>query len=249
MKILVAVKRVVDADVRVRVKADNTGVETTGVKMSINPFDEIAVEAALCLKEQGLADEVVVVSVGDKACQDVLRHALALGADRGILIEAPDLDEPIQIAESLTALVKRDSFDLVILGKQAIDNDCSQTGQMLAALLAWPQATFISDVSITDSMVHVTREIDGGLQKLRLPLPAILTSDLRLNQPRYATLPNIMKSKSKKIDICTLGDLSINPKSHTKILFVEAPHKRKAGVMVDDASALVAALKERGVIA
>jgi electron transfer flavoprotein beta subunit len=243
MKILVPVKRVVDFNVKVRVKADQSGVELANVKMSMNPFDEIAVEEALKLKEAGKATEVIVVSAGPAACQETLRSALAMTADRAILIETNEELQPLAVAKLLKAIVDKESPQLVILGKQAIDDDANQTGQMLAALLDWPQAVFASKVEIADGTARVTREIDGGLETLEMKLPAIITTDLRLNTPRYATLPNIMKSKKKPLDVVKPADLGVDVAPRLKTLKVSEPGKRKAGVMVKDVGELVDKLK------
>ena len=243
MKILVPVKRVVDFNVKVRVKADQTGVELANVKMSMNPFDEIAVEEALRLKEAGKATEVVVVCAGAASCQETLRSALAMGADRAILIEAEGELQPLAVAKLLKAIALQESAGLVILGKQAIDDDANQTGQMLAALLDWPQATFASKVELGEGSARVTREIDGGLETLEVKLPAIVTTDLRLNTPRYATLPNIMKAKKKPLAIVKPAELSVDVTPRLKTLKVSEPGKRKAGVMVKDVAELVDKLR------
>jgi electron transfer flavoprotein beta subunit len=243
MKILVAVKRVVDFNVKVRVKADQSGVELANIKMSMNPFDEIAVEEALKLKEAGKATEVVVVSAGPAACQETLRSALAMTADRAILIETDAELQPLAVAKLLKAVVAKEGPQLVILGKQAIDDDANQTGQMLAALLDWPQATFASKVEIEGSKAKVTREIDGGLETIEVSLPAIVTSDLRLNTPRYATLPNIMKAKKKPLEVLKPDALGVDVTPRLKTLKVVEPGKRKAGVMVKDVGELVDKLK------
>jgi len=243
MKILVPVKRVVDFNVKVRVKADQTGVELANVKMSMNPFDEIAVEEALKLKEAGKAAEVVVVSAGVTACQETLRTALAMGADRAILVETDAELQPLAVAKLLKALVQKESAGLVILGKQAIDDDANQTGQMLAALLDWPQATFANKVEIDGESLEVVREIDGGLETVQARLPAVITTDLRLNTPRYATLPNIMKAKKKSLDVVKPADLGVDVAPRLKTLKVAEPGKRKAGVMVKDVTELVDKLK------
>src|SRR5438270_9238291 len=243
MKVLVAVKRVVDFNVKVRVKADNTGVETANVKMSMNPFDEIAVEAAVRLKEAGSATEVIVASCGVQACQETLRTAMAIGADRAILVQTDEELQPLAVAKLLKALVDKEQPGLVILGKQAIDDDCNQTGQMLAALCDLPQATFASKVEIAGDSANVTREVDGGLETLKVKLPAVVTTDLRLNEPRYVTLPNIMKAKKKQMDIVKPADLGVDVKPHLKTLKVSEPPKRGAGVKVADVAALVAKLK------
>ena len=250
MKILVPVKRVVDFNVKVRVKADQTGVELANVKMSMNPFDEISVEEALKLKEGGKATEVVVVSAGTAACQETLRTALAMGADRAILVETDAELQPLAVAKLLQALVAKESAGLAILGKQAIDDDANQTGQMLAALLDWPQATFASKVEIVSSgeagaggTMRVTREIDGGLETIEVKLPAVVTTDLRLNTPRYATLPNIMKAKKKPLDVVKPADLGVDVAPRLKTLKVAEPGKRKSGVMVKDVAELLEKLK------
>jgi len=243
MKILVSVKRVVDFNVKVRVKPDGSGVETANVKMSMNPFDEIAVEAAVRLKEAGQATEIVAVSCGVQACQETLRTALAMGADRAILVETDVELQPLAVAKILKAVVATQSAGLVILGKQAIDDDANQTGQMLAALLDWPQATFASKVEIGEGSAKVTREIDGGLETIEVKLPAIITTDLRLNTPRYATLPNIMKAKKKPLDVVKPEQLGVDVTPRLKTLKVSEPGKRKAGVMVKDVSELVDKLK------
>ncbi|WP_284945322.1 electron transfer flavoprotein subunit beta/FixA family protein [Acidisoma cladoniae] len=249
MKILVPVKRVVDYNVRVRVKADGSGVELANVKMSMNPFDEIAVEEALRLREAGKATEVVAISIGPIQAQETVRTALAMGADRGIVVEVAEAVEPLTVAKILKAIVALENPGLVILGKQAIDDDCGQTGQMLAALLGWSQGTFASKVEIGDGHVTVTREVDGGLQTVALTLPAIVTTDLRLNEPRYASLPNIMKAKKKPIDMKTIADLGIDPTPRLKILKTVEPAGRKAGVKVGSVAELVAKLRdEAGVI-
>ncbi len=249
MKVLVAVKRVVDYNVKIRVKADNTGVDLANVKMSMNPFDEIAVEEALRLKEAGKATEVVVVSVGPQTAQETIRTALAMGADRGILVKTDDTIEPLGVAKVLKAVAAEENPDLVIVGKQAIDDDSNQTGQMFAALMGWSQGTFASEVDLGDGTVKVTREIDGGLQTVDLKMPAVVTTDLRLNEPRYASLPNIMKAKKKPIDEKAIGDLGIDVAPRLTTLKVTEPAKREAGVMVASVEELVAKLKdEAGVI-
>ncbi|SOD94779.1 electron transfer flavoprotein subunit beta/FixA family protein [Caenispirillum bisanense] len=242
MKVLVAVKRVVDYNVKIRVKADKTGVETSNVKMSMNPFDEIAVEEAVRLKEAGKATEVVAVSLGVAQCQETIRTALAMGADRGILVQSDDELQPLAVAKLLKAVVEKESPDLVILGKQAIDDDSNQTGQMLAALLGWPQGTFASKMDVTDGL-QVTREIDGGLETVALKLPAVVTADLRLNQPRYASLPNIMKAKKKPIDTLSPADLGVDVAPRLVTVKVEEPAARKAGIKVPDVATLVDKLK------
>ncbi|GAB3627971.1 electron transporter RnfB [Pandoraea terrae] len=243
MKVLVAVKRVVDANVKVRVKADGSGVDLANVKMSINPFDEIAVEEAVRLKEAGVATEVVVVSCGASACQETLRTALAIGADRAIHVESNDGVEPLAVAKILKALVAKEQPQLVILGKQAIDDDSNQTGQMLAALAGLPQATFASKVTIADGRATVAREVDGGAQTLSLKLPAVVTTDLRLNEPRYVTLPNIMKAKKKALETIKPEDLGVDVTPRLKTLKVTEPPKRAAGVKVPDVKTLVEKLK------
>ena len=243
MKILVSVKRVVDFNVKVRAKADGSGVDLANVKMSMNPFDEIAVEQAVRLKEAGVATEIVAVSLGVKQCQDTLRTALAMGADRAILVESNAHLEPLAVAKLLKAVVAKESPNLIILGKQAIDDDSNQTGQMLAALLNWPQATFASKVSIADGKAEVTREIDGGLETLSMKLPALITVDLRLNEPRYATLPNIMKAKKKALETLTPEGLGVDVTPRLATLKVQEPLKRKGGEMVVDVAQLVQKLK------
>ncbi|MGB4914000.1 MAG: electron transfer flavoprotein subunit beta/FixA family protein [Candidatus Dechloromonas phosphoritropha] len=243
MKILVPVKRVVDYNVKIRLKADGTGVDLANVKMSMNPFDEIAIEEAVRLKEAGVATEVIAVSCGLAACQETLRTAMAIGADRGILVETDVELEPIAVAKLLKALCDREQPKLVICGKQAIDDDANQTGQMLAALAGWPQATFASKVVIADGKATVTREIDGGLETLEMLLPAVVTSDLRLNEPRYATLPNIMKAKKKKLDTVKPAELGVDVAPRLTVLKVSEPPKRSAGVKVADVAELVNKLK------
>ncbi len=247
MKVLVPVKRVVDYNVKVRVKSDGTGVDIANVKMSMNPFDEIAIEEATRLKEKGVATEVIAVSCGVLQCQETLRTAMAIGADRAILVETNEELQPLAVAKLLKALVDKEQPQLVILGKQAIDDDCNQTGQMLAALLGWPQATFAFKVEVVDDngakRVNVTREVDGGLETLALTLPAIITTDLRLNEPRYVTLPNIMKAKKKQLDNFKPEDLGVDVKPRIKTLSVNEPPKRSAGVKVADVAALVDKLK------
>ncbi len=243
MKILVPVKRVVDYNVKIRVKADGTGVDLANVKMSMNPFDEIAVEEAVRLKEAGVATEVIAVSCGLAACQETLRTAMAIGADRGILVETDVELEPIAVAKLLKALCDREQPQLVICGKQAIDDDASQTGQMLAALAGWPQATFASKVVIAEGKATVTREIDGGLETLEISLPAVVTSDLRLNEPRYATLPNIMKAKKKQLDTVKPAELGVDVAPRLTVLKVSEPPKRSAGIKVADVAELVNKLK------
>ncbi|MDO8604959.1 MAG: electron transfer flavoprotein subunit beta/FixA family protein [Phaeospirillum sp.] len=243
MKVLVAVKRVVDYNVKIRVKADQTGVETQNVKFSMNPFDEIAVEEAVRLKEAGKVSEIVVVSVGPAAASETLRTALAMGADRGVLVAGDDEVQPLAVAKLLKALVDKEQPGLIILGKQAIDDDSNQTGQMLAALLGRPQGTFASKVEVGDGTISVTREVDGGLETVSLKLPAVVTTDLRLNEPRYASLPNIMKAKKKPIDTVTAADLGVDVVSRLVTLKVEEPAKRTAGVKVADVAALVDKLR------
>ncbi len=243
MKILVPVKRVVDYNVKIRVKADGAGVDLANVKMSMNPFDEIAVEEAVRLKEAGVATEVIAVSCGLAACQETLRTAMAIGADRGILVETDVEVEPIAVAKLLKALCDREQPQLVICGKQAIDDDASQTGQMLAALAGWPQATFASKVVIAEGKATVTREIDGGLETLEISLPAVVTSDLRLNEPRYATLPNIMKAKKKRLDTVKPAELGVDVAPRLAVLKVSEPPKRSAGIKVADVAELVNKLK------
>ncbi len=250
MKILVAVKRVVDYAVKIRVKADGSGIELATVKMSMNPFDEIAVEEAVRLKEKGTATEVVVVSIGPAKSQETIRTALAIGADRGVLIETPEgvLIEPLAVAKLLKVLAETEKPDLIVLGKQAIDDDCNQTGQMLAALLGWPQGTFASKVLPNGSAVDVTREVDGGLETLKLRMPAVVTTDLRLNEPRYPSLPNIMKAKKKPIDIKKPEDLGVDISPRLQVLKTSEPPQRKGGVKVADVPELVAKLKSAGVL-
>ena len=243
MKILVPIKRVIDANIKVRVKSDQSGVELNNVKMAMNPFCEIAVEAALRVKESGDAEEVTVVCAGQSNSQETLRTGLAMGADRAILIETDEAPEPLAIAKLLKAVVDRESPGLVILGKQAIDNDNNQTGQMLAALLGWGIGTFISRLEVADDAVHVTREVDGGLENLSLKRPAVVTVDLRLNEPRYASLPNIMKAKKKPLDTFTAADLGVDTAPRLTLLKVEEPAARSAGVRVQDAAELVDKLR------
>ena len=243
MKVLVPVKRVIDANIKVRVKSDQSGVELNNVKMAMNPFCEIAVEQAIRLKESGLVDEIIVVSVGAAQSQETLRTALAMGADRAILIETEETPEPLSVAKSLKAVVDREGPGLVILGKQAIDGDNNQTGQMLAALLGWSIGTFISDLVVEESIVKVTREVDGGLEKLELLPPAVVTVDLRLNEPRYASLPNIMKAKKKPLDTLSPSDLDVDVTPRTEVVSVVEPPAREAGVRVGSAEELVEKLK------
>jgi electron transfer flavoprotein beta subunit len=251
MKILVPVKRVVDYNVKIRVRPDGSGVELANVKMSMNPFDEIAVEEALRLKEKGQATEVIVVSIGPAKCQETIRTGLAMGADRGILVETADGEtiEPLAVAKLLKAIIATEQPGLVILGKQAIDDDCNQTGQMLAALLGWAQATFASKIVVDGETAHVTREVDGGLETLKFALPLVVTTDLRLNEPRYASLPNIMKAKKKPLDIKKPGDLGVDIAARLKVLKTVEPATRKAGVKVANAAELMQKLKsDAGVI-
>ncbi|MGL5361974.1 MAG: electron transfer flavoprotein subunit beta/FixA family protein [Bosea sp. (in: a-proteobacteria)] len=249
MKILVPVKRVVDYNVKIRVKADGSGVETANVKMSMNPFDEIAVEEAIRLKEAGKATEIIAVSIGPAQAGETIRTALAMGADRGILVKTDATVEPLAVAKMLKALVTQESPGMVILGKQAIDDDANQTGQMLAALLGWPQGTFASKVVVGDGTVDVTREVDGGLQTVGLKLPAIVTTDLRLNEPRYASLPNIMKAKKKPLDETSPEALGVDVSPRLKVLNTEEPPKRSSGVKVASVAELVGKLKnEAGVL-
>jgi electron transfer flavoprotein beta subunit len=243
MKILVPIKRVVDFNVKVRVKSDGTGVETANVKMSMNPFDEIAVEEAVRLKEAGAATEIIAVSIGPTQCQETLRTALAIGADRAILVETSAETQPLGIAKALRKLAEKEAPGLIILGKQAIDDDSNQTGQMLAALLNWPQATFASKVKIAGQEAEVTREIDGGLETIAVKLPAIVTTDLRLNEPRYVTLPNIMKAKKKTLEVVKPDELGVDLAPRLKTLKVQEPPKRKAGAQVKTVDELVAKLK------
>jgi electron transfer flavoprotein beta subunit len=243
MKVLVAVKRVVDYNVKVRVKSDGTGVDNAGVKMSMNPFDEIAVEEAVRLKEKGAATEIVAVSCGATACGETLRTAMAIGADRGVLVESEAELQPLAVAKLLKAVVDKEGAQLVILGKQAIDDDSNQTGQMLAALLGWSQATFASKVELDGTQAKVTREVDGGLETIAVKLPAVITTDLRLNEPRYVTLPNIMKAKKKPLDTLKPEELGVDVSPRLKTLKVAEPPKRGAGVKVPDVATLVARLK------
>ncbi len=243
MKVLVAVKRVVDYNVKVRIKSDGSGIDTAGVKMSMNPFDEIAVEEAVRLKEKGAATEIVAVSCGVTACGETLRTAMAIGADRGVLVESEAELQPLAVAKLLKAVVEKEGAQLVILGKQAIDDDSNQTGQMLAALLGWSQATFASKVELDGTQAKVTREVDGGLETIAVKLPAVITTDLRLNEPRYVTLPNIMKAKKKPIDTLKPEELGVDVSPRLKTLKVAEPPKRGAGVKVPDVATLVARLK------
>ena len=249
MKVLVPVKRVIDFNVKVRVKSDQSGVDLANVKMSMNPFDEIAVEEAVRLREQGVATEVVVVSIGPAQAQDTIRTALAMGADRGLLIQTDQDLEPLAVAKVLKAVVDEEQPALVLMGKQAIDGDNNAVGQMLSALLDWPQATFASKVEVAGKTAKVTREVDGGLQTIEVDLPAVVTVDLRLNEPRYASLPNIMKAKKKPLDIKPLAEFGVDTKPHLEVLKVAEPPKRKAGIKVEDAATLVSKLKtEAGVL-
>ena len=243
MKVLVAVKRVIDYNVKIRVKSDQTGVETANVKMSMNPFDEIAVEEAVRLKEAGKVTEIVAISMGPTACQETIRTALAMGADRGILVQTDDEMQPLAVAKALKVLCEREQPGLVILGKQAIDDDANQTGQMLAALMGWAQATFASKIVLEDGNALVTREIDGGLETIKVKLPTVVSTDLRLNEPRYASLPNIMKAKKKPIDVVSPADLGIDTAPRLITLKVVEPAKRQAGVKVADVAALIDKLK------
>ena len=243
MKALVAVKRVVDYNVKIRVKSDQTAVETLNVKMSMNPFDEIAVEEAVRIKEAGIVDEIIAISVGTDQSQETLRTAMAMGADRSILVNTRSDLEPILVAKLLKALVMKENPDLVIMGKQAIDDDSNQTGQMLASLLGWGQATFASKIVVNKDIAEVTREVDGGLETLSVKLPAVITTDLRLNEPRYASLPNIMKAKQKKIEVITPEDLSVEMKSEIQVIKVEEPAERKPGLKVADVGELVDKLR------
>ena len=243
MKVLVTVKRVIDPYVKVRVKSDGTGVETANVKMAMNPFCEIAVEQAVRMKEAGVVTEIVAVSVGVAQCQETLRTAMAMGADRGILVEAPADIQPLAVAKLVKAIVDKEQPKLVIMGKQAIDDDSNQTGQMVSALLGWPQSAFTSAIAVNGDTVDVTREIDGGLEKLTIKLPAVITTDLRLNEPRYVTLPNIMKAKKKQLDIVKPEDLGVNVAPRLKTLKVSEPPKRGAGIKVPDVATLVSKLK------
>ncbi|MBI5011831.1 MAG: electron transfer flavoprotein subunit beta/FixA family protein [Methylocystis sp.] len=248
MKILVPVKRVVDYNVKIRVKADGSGVDLANVKMSMNPFDEIAVEEALRLKEAGKATEVIVVTIGPAKADETLRTGLAMGADRGILVKTDETVEPLAVAKILAKIVAEEQPQLVIMGKQAIDDDCNQTGQMLAALLGWGQGAFASKVEMTEGVVDVTREIDGGLQTVSLKLPAVVTTDLRLNEPRYASLPNIIKAKKKEVAVKSPADYGVDISPRLELLKTSEPAKRKAGVKVGSVVELVGKLKEAGVL-
>ena len=243
MKILVPVKRVVDYNVKVRVKNDNSGVELENVKMSMNPFDEIAVEEALRLKEKGIANEVIAISIGASQVQETIRNALAMGADSGIFVESNDNLEPLNIAKIISSIAQKENIDLLILGKQAIDDDMNATGQMIAALLDWPQATFASKVEISGKKAKVSREVDGGIENIEISLPAVISTDLRLNEPRYASLPNIMKAKKKPINEIKIEDLDVELKKHLNVLKVEEPAKRQSGVMLKTVDELVDKLK------
>ena len=245
MKILVPVKRVVDYNVKIKVKSDNSGVDLENTKMSMNPFDEIAVEEAVKLKEKKICDEIIAISIGSAKSEVTLRTALAIGADKGILIETEEEVQPLEVAKILKEIIKKNNPDLVLMGKQAIDDDSNQTGQMLAALLGWSQGTFTSKLEINGKKINVTREIDGGLETLGMELPAIVTTDLRLNEPRYASLPNIMKAKQKPIEKTTPGDLNIEIKQRLKILKVTEPPKKEAGIKVDSVQELISKLHEK----
>ena len=245
MKILVPVKRVVDYNVKIKVKSDNSGVDLENTKMSMNPFDEIAVEEAVRLKEKKICDEIIAVSIGSAKSEETLRTALAVGADKGILIETEEEVQPLEVAKILKEIIKKNNPDLVLMGKQAIDDDSNQTGQMLAALLGWPQGTFASKLEINGKKINVTREIDGGLETLGMELPAIVTTDLRLNEPRYASLPNIMKAKQKPIEKITPGDLNIEIKQRLKTLKVTEPPKKETGIKVDSVQELISKLHEK----
>lgn len=243
MKVLVAVKRVVDYNVKVRVKSDGTGVDVANVKMSMNPFDEIAIEEAVRLKEKGVVTEIIAVSCGPTQCQETLRTAMAIGADRGILVECNEEMQPLTVAKLLKAVADKEQPGLVIVGKQAIDDDCNQTGQTLAALADWPQATFASKVEVSGNVATITREVDGGSETLTLTLPAVVTTDLRLNEPRYVTLPNIMKAKKKPLEVLQTADLGVTVASNLKTVNVAEPAQRKAGIKVADVATLVEKLK------
>ena len=243
MKVLVPVKRVVDYNVKVRVKSDNSGVELDNVKMSMNPFDEIAVEEALRLKEKGIATEVIAISIGSTQVQETIRNALAMGADSGIFVEATNNLEPLNIAKIISSIVKKEKIHLLILGKQAIDDDMNATGQMIAALLGWPQATFASKIDISDEKAIVSREVDGGIENIEVSLPAVISTDLRLNEPRYASLPNIMKAKKKPISQIQVDELNLKIEQRLEILRVEEPAKRQSGIMLKTVDELVDKLK------
>jgi electron transfer flavoprotein beta subunit len=244
MKVLVAVKRVVDYNVKIRIKSDNLGVELANVKMSMNPFDEIAVEEGVRMREAGSADDLLIVSIGGQQCQETIRTALAMGADRGILVQTDAELQPLAVAKLLKAVIEKENPDLVVLGKQAIDDDSNQTGQMLAALLGWPQGTFASKLDFSDGKIAVTREVDGGLETVSLNMPAVVTTDLRLNLPRYASLPNIMKAKRKPIEIMSPDDLGVDVAPRLVTLKVEEPTKRGGGTKVADVAELVAKLRQ-----
>jgi electron transfer flavoprotein beta subunit len=248
MKVLVPIKRVVDYNVKIRVKSDGSGVDLANVKMSMNPFDEIAVEEAVRLKEAGTATEVVVVSIGVQQTTETIRTALAMGADRGILVKTDETVEPLNVAKILKGVAEAEKPDLIILGKQAIDDDCNQTGQMLSALLGWSQGTFASKLEIAGDTLNLKREVDGGLQTLKLKMPAVVTTDLRLNEPRYASLPNIMKAKKKPIDEKAPGNFGVDVKARLEVVKVTEPPQRSAGIKVESAAELVSKLKEAGVI-
>jgi electron transfer flavoprotein beta subunit len=250
MKVLVAVKRVVDFNVKIRVKSDGSGVDLANVKMSMNPFDEIAVEEAVRLKEKGQVSEIVAVSIGPTKSQETIRTALSMGADRGLLIETPEgtVVEPLTVAKLLKGAIEAEQPKFIILGKQAIDDDCNQTGQMLAALLGWPQATFASKIVIEGNAALVTREVDGGLETVKIKLPAVITTDLRLNEPRYPSLPNIMKAKKKPLEVKKPADYGVDPTQRLKIVKIVEPPGRKAGIKVANAAELVAKLKEAGAL-
>ena len=245
MKILVPVKRVVDYNVKIKLKSDNSGVDLENTKMSMNPFDEIAVEEAVRLKEKKICDEIIAISIGSAKSEETLRTALAIGADKGILIETEEEVQPLEVAKILKEIIKKNNPDLVLMGKQAIDDDSNQTGQMLAALLGWPQGTFTSKLEINGKKINVTREIDGGLETLGMELPAIVTTDLRLNEPRYASLPNIMKAKQKPIEKITPSDLNVEIKQRLKTLEVTEPPKKEAGIKVDSVQELISKLHEK----
>ena len=242
MKILVPVKRVVDYNVKIKIKSDNSGVDLENVKMAMNPFDEIAIEEAVRLKEKKICKEIVAISIGSEKSEETIRTALAMGADKGILVETNEDVQPLEIAKILNEIVKKNNPDLVLMGKQAIDDDSNQTGQMLAAILGWPQGTFVSKLEVNDKEINVTREIDGGLETLAIKLPAVVTTDLRLNEPRYASLPNIMKAKQKPIEKVKPNDLSVDTKQRIKVLEVVEPPKKEAGIKVSSVEELVSKL-------
>jgi electron transfer flavoprotein beta subunit len=248
MKVLVTVKRVIDPYVKVRVKSDGTGVETANVKMAMNPFCEIAVEQAVRMKEAGIVTEIVAVSIGVAQCQETLRTAMAMGADRGILVETAEEVQPLAVAKVIKAIAEKEQPRMIIMGKQAIDDDSNQSGQMAAALLGWPQATFVSNIEIAGDVANITREIDGGLEKLVVKLPCVATADLRLNEPRYVTLPNIMKAKKKPLDTMGLADFGVGDAPAFKTVRVEPPPTRSKGIMVKDVAELVDALKKKGLV-